>query len=239
MHSHHKHATSIMTNAEKVYDDFLYDCHIANRRLTPEDWAYYGKEEHHIEIPNRDGGLLTPLNSQYLTTYQHWIAGVLQSEVLQKCCFMCVPEGSIPKSLEGLRLKWRSWSGKQSAITNAINQTGIYCQTNRYKGIETQRQRKTGVFDPELQKRASPLGTARAKELGVGLFDPVTQERGRIKGVEATMKPIILVHPSGQEEFFNCMAEACRKYKLSGSDLSKVCKGRRKKIKGFTARYSD
>lgn len=237
--THHKHAANIMINAEKVYDDFLYDCHIANLRLTEEDWLYYGREEHHVEIPNRDEGVLTPCNSQYLTRYQHWIAGILQSEVLQKCCFMCIPEGSIPKSLEGLRFKWRSWSGKQSAITNAANQSSIYCQTNRNKGLETQRQRKIGFFDPELHKRTSPLGTARAKELGVGLFDPVIQERGRVKGVESTMKPVILVHPEGQEEFFSCMAEACRKYKLSGSDLSKVCKGKRKKIKGFTARYAD
>ena len=130
-----------------------------------------------------------------------------------------------------------SHSGKQSAITNAANQTSIYCNTNRNKGRETQRQRKVGFFSPEVQKLARALGTARAKELGVGLFDPVTQERGRVKGVESTMKPIILVHPTGQEEFFNSMAEACRRYKLSGSDLSKVCKGQRKRIKGFTARY--
>ena len=103
---HPKHATSIMINIEKVYEDYLYDCHIANQRLTPEGWAFYGKEEHHIEIPNRDGGVLTPCNSQYLTTYQHWVAGVLQSEVLQKGCFSMVPKKSIPPHLEDLRKKW-------------------------------------------------------------------------------------------------------------------------------------
>jgi hypothetical protein len=226
-----------MPNIEKIYDDFLYDCYIANQRLTLEDWLYYGREEHHVEIPNRDGGVLTPCNSQYLTTYQHWIAGVLQSEVLQKRCFMCIPGGSIPQSLEDLWFKWMTQSGKQSAITNAANQTGIYCNTNRNKGRETQRQRKVGFFDPEVQKRGRSLGTARAKELGVGLYDPVIQERGRVKGVKSTMKPIILVHPTGQEEFFNNMSDACRKYNLNGSDLSKVCKGQRGRIKGFTARY--
>jgi hypothetical protein len=95
-----------MINAEKVYDDYLYDCHIANKRLTPEEWQYYGREEHHIEIPDRDGGLLTPCNSQYLTRYQHWIAGILQSEVLQKCCFSMVPKRAIPPNLEKLRKKW-------------------------------------------------------------------------------------------------------------------------------------
>jgi hypothetical protein len=94
---------------EDIYADYLYDCYIANQRLTEEEWLYYGKEEHHIEIPNRDGGLLTPLNSQYLTTYQHWVAGVLQSETLQKKCFFAVPEGVLPTMLENLRKKWTAW----------------------------------------------------------------------------------------------------------------------------------
>jgi hypothetical protein len=97
-----------MINAEKVYDDYLYDCYIANHQLTEEDWLYYGREEHHVEVPNRDGGLLTPCNSQYLTTYQHWIAGVLQSEVLQKSCFAYVPKSTFKGLLEGLRIKWNN-----------------------------------------------------------------------------------------------------------------------------------
>lgn len=91
---------------ETTYDDFLYDCYISNLRLTSEDWEWYGKEEHHVELPERDGGVLTPLNSQSLTTHQHWIAGVLQSEVLGKCCFACVPKGVLPQMLETLRIKW-------------------------------------------------------------------------------------------------------------------------------------
>ncbi len=105
-HSHLKHATKLMKTIEEVYDDYLYDCYIANRHLTAEDWLYYGREEHHVEIPDRDGGLLTPCNSQYLTKYQHWVAGILQSEVLQKCCFSMVPKKSIPPHLEDLRKKW-------------------------------------------------------------------------------------------------------------------------------------
>lgn len=95
-----------MIDYGKLYDEFLYDCYIANQRLTEEDWRYYGKEEHHIEIPKRDGGLLTPTNSQYLTTYQHWVAGVLQSEVLGKCCFAFIPKSILQNPLEQLRLKW-------------------------------------------------------------------------------------------------------------------------------------
>ena len=97
-----------MIDYGKLYDEFLYDCYIANQRLTAEDWHYYGREEHHIEIPRRDEGVLTPLNSQPLTIYQHWIAGVLQSEVLGKCCFAMVPVGKLPSCLEDLRVKWHT-----------------------------------------------------------------------------------------------------------------------------------
>lgn len=97
-----------MIDYSKLYDEYLYDCYVANQRLTEEDWRYYGKENHHIEIPNRDAGVLTPLNSQYLTTYQHWIAGVLQSEVLGKCCFAFIPAGILPSYLEALRVKWHA-----------------------------------------------------------------------------------------------------------------------------------
>jgi hypothetical protein len=98
---------------EDIYADFLYDCYIANQRLTEDGWLYYGREEHHIEIPKRDGGTLGPLNSQYLTTYQHWVAGVLQSEVLQKCCFAFVPKGVLPMMVEQLRIKWRKEHSKE------------------------------------------------------------------------------------------------------------------------------
>lgn len=101
---------------EEAYDNYLHDCYIANRYLTDEDWLYYGREEHHIEVPRQDKGLLTPCNSQYLTKYQHWVAGILQSEVLQKCCFACIPAGALPDSLDVIR---RHWASKQSRIARS------------------------------------------------------------------------------------------------------------------------
>jgi hypothetical protein len=91
---------------EDIYNDFLYDCHIANLRLSEEDWDWYGREVHHVEVPDCEGGLLTPLNSQPLTTYQHWIAGVLQSEIVGRKCFAMVPKGVLPSLFEMLRIKW-------------------------------------------------------------------------------------------------------------------------------------
>lgn len=97
---------------EKIYDDYLHYCYTINKSLTEEDWEYYGREVHHIEVPDCEGGLLTPTNSQPLTTYQHWIAGVLQSEVVGRKCFAMVPRGVLPPHLEILRKKWQTWHNK-------------------------------------------------------------------------------------------------------------------------------
>jgi hypothetical protein len=126
---------------EDIYTDFLYDCYIVNQRLTNEDWEWYGREKHHIELPERDGGVLTPLNSQTLTTYQHWMAGALQSEILGKCCFACVPKGKLPPLFEMLRDKWQRENAKEQYsrtghkisnrgkmwITDGIEQKMIHC----------------------------------------------------------------------------------------------------------------
>jgi len=140
-----------MTDWSKLYDEFLYDCYIANQRLTEDDWHYYGREEHHIQIPARDGGLLTPLNSQYLTKYQHWVAGVLQSEVLGKYCFAYIPKGELPAQTEAIRIKWavthaaNHLSGTTTPMTSERAQKGADAQTpeqRRQRGIRAADTRK-------------------------------------------------------------------------------------------------
>ena len=117
---------------EDIYTDFLYDCYISNQKLTDEEWEWYGKENHHIELPERDGGILTPLNSQALTTYQHWLAGILQSEILGKCCFACIPKGVTPPLFEMLRQKWQSHHSKEcySETGHKISNRGKIWITN-------------------------------------------------------------------------------------------------------------
>ena len=157
--------------AEGVYNDFLYDCYIANLRLTNEDWEWYGKEEHHIELPERDGGVLTPLNSQPLTTYQHWIAGVWQSEILGKCCFACVPKGVLPVFLDQLRAKWQTHHAKEVNektgtkivnngkmwITDGLSQKLIHPQEN----IPTGWKRGRVPHSEETRRKISEKGKGR------------------------------------------------------------------------------
>ena len=166
-----------MISKQEIYDDYLYDCHVANRRLTNEDWIYYEKEEHHIEVPSRDGGVLTPLNSQHLTKYQHWIAGVLQSEVLGKCCFAYVPAGVLPSSLENIRIKYcaegarrafevhlantsheeRVRSGKRLSEAYLLNTTTEQRSGHGRKGAEVKMQNTT----PEQRSESGRNGQAK------------------------------------------------------------------------------
>jgi group I intron endonuclease len=50
-------------------------------------------------------------------------------------------------------------------------------------------------------------------------------------------KSIILIHPDGLEERFDCMMDAARKYDLFQSTLSLVAQGKQKQYKGFRCKY--
>lgn len=168
---------------EDIYADFLFDCYIANQRLTDEDWLYYGREEHHIELPEREGGELTPLNSQHLTVYQHWIAGVLQSEVIGKKCFAFVPKGVLPPMFEMLRLKW------QKAPMESRSRAGKI-------GGATTHERGHGFFAWEKEKRLE-VNSKAGKIGGIsGLnSDPIyLRERGKKAGKKvANTRAVCLV----------------------------------------------
>jgi general stress protein YciG len=118
--------------AEKIYADFLFDCYIANLRLTDEEWLYYGRENHHIEVPQRENGLLTPLNSQHLTSYQHWIAGVLQSEILGKRCFAFIPSGVLPSIFEKMRKKWQKAPEENRSRAGVLGGNTTYGRGNGF-----------------------------------------------------------------------------------------------------------
>jgi hypothetical protein len=179
-----------MKTIEEVYDDYLYDCYIANRHLTAEDWLYYGREEHHVEIPDRDGGLLTPCNSQHLTTYQHWVAGVLQSEVLQKLCCAFVPKGALPDWLENLRLKWYQHNGRQSVETGRScyswewHQQSWVTEYKRETGLRAVKE-KTGIhapgfIDSEESRERSRQTALKNAELGLGIHGLSSEDKSRI-----------------------------------------------------------
>ena len=178
-----RHKIMTIRFVEDIYADFLFDCYIANQHLTDEDWLYYGREEHHIELPDREGGELTPLNSQRLTVYQHWIAGVLQSEVIGKKCFAFVPKGVLPPVFETLRLKW------QKAPMESRSRAGKI-------GGATTHERGHGFFAWGKEKRLEV--NSKAGKIGgkSGLnVDPVyLRERGRKAGSKvANTRAVCLV----------------------------------------------
>lgn len=159
---------------EDIYADFLYDCYVANQRLTEEEWLYYGREEHHIEIPARDGGSLTPLNSQYLTTYQHWVAGVLQSEVLGKKCFFAVPGGRLPETLEALRVKWTSNHNSSSGKKGG----GISGKINAERGKLQSQASEAGKKGSKVMNSIKVMCTVTGKVMNPGNLTQYQKRRG-------------------------------------------------------------
>jgi len=161
-----------MTDYGKLYDEYLYDCYIANQHLTNEDWQYYGRENHHIEIPNCDGGLLTPLNSQPLTTYQHWVAGVLQSEVLGRLCFAFTPAGVLPDWIDKLRNKWRvhaSTEFRANAVANTTHEqrSAAACKWNAAKTPEERSEsarKREAAMTPEQRFERQQRGWEKRRQ---------------------------------------------------------------------------
>ncbi len=207
---------------EDIYDDYLYDCYIANKRLTPSDWAEYGKEEHHIEIPARDGGKLTPLNSQDLTMYQHWVAGVMQSEVRQKMCFACVPSTALRGWIEELRLKWhRHHLSLKKGMKYNVKPRPPRVRKRRKK------ERKPRELKPEhLLAKNQPWQEKQ-----------VTDNSIRISKILG--KKMILITPEGDEITYDSIKLACRTHTLKPSKIREVMQGKRNHYKGFKARYAD
>lgn len=227
---------------EKIYDDFLFDCYIANQRLTDEDWRYYGKEEHHIEIPDRDGGILTPLNSQFLTTYQHWIAGVLQSELLGKCCFAMVPKNVLPGNFEKLRKKWNnplSWDTEEQKLH--FEKTSIAVK-NWWDDIKINqpalvKRRSEKISQTNIKKWATM--DIEIKNQRVSCLRSLSHQGGQA-AAQVHHKPLEIVFPDGRIGCYPSKIFATRATGISPASLHRILRGgeiSRGPFKGYSARY--
>lgn len=179
-----------MKFVEDVYCDFLYDCHIANKKLTEEDWEFYGKEVHHTEIPKCENGLLVPLNSQPLTTYQHWIAGVLQSEIWGRKCFAMVPAGVLPPMFEMLRKKWQAIHNQTAQFT--LRSREFYAEMGKKGGKQNKgkpgRKRTPEEIEKFRQMASQPKSEETKQKLRENYYD-VTGWFWVTNGTEETMVP--------------------------------------------------
>jgi hypothetical protein len=187
-----------MRFVEDIYSDFLYDCHIANLRLSEEDWDWYGREVHHVEVPDCEGGLLTPLNSQPLTTYQHWIAGVLQSEVIGRKCFAMVPRGVLPPLFEMLRVKWQAHHNRTANFTRRTSEE--YAEMGRQGGLKNRGKPGRKPSKQEVERfremASQPKSEEHKQKLRKNAYD-ITGWLWITNGEEETMVPPNASLPSG------------------------------------------
>jgi len=94
----------------------------------------------------------------------HWMAGVLQSEILSKCCFACVPKGVLPPLFEILREKWQREYAKER-----------YAQTG-HKISNRGKMWVTDGIEQRLIHRSEPI--------------PVGWQKGRLPHTNETRKKI-------------------------------------------------
>jgi len=92
---------------------------------------------------------------------------------------------------------------------------------------------KTNVYSNEvLLKKAESRGGSRHSKETIERMSKI-----KIGGNNRRALSIMIIHPDGKEEYFDCMADACRKYNLHSGSLSLVAQNRQKKHKGFKCRY--
>jgi hypothetical protein len=194
---------------EDIYYDYLHDCYQANKRLSPDDWMWYGRELHHIEIPECEGGKLGPLNEQHLTTYQHWVAGVLQSEVTGRLCFAYIPKGVLPGWIEVLRIKWLQRNRSKHAFP-------ALCAANSKKPEDYPPYQGPENKKPYNLRKPNPRSEQVSKKLG---------------------NPILLTLPGGQVLRYDSIKLACRIHSLHPGHLRETAQGKRKQHKGYKAEF--
>jgi hypothetical protein len=187
-----------MKVTENFYDDYLYDCRVANSILSVDDWEYYGKEVHHVEIPKCEGGVLTPLNSQPLTAYQHWVAGVLQSELVGRKCFAMIPKGVLPGWLESLRIKWQTHHNRTANFTRRSREE--YAEMGRKGGLTNKGRIGRKLTEQEIEKfilmASQPKSEEHKQKLRENAYD-ITGWIWITNGEEETMVPPGSILPQG------------------------------------------
>lgn len=113
---------------------------------------------------------------------------------------------------------------------------------------EKERLKRVGkVHSPETRAKmsASHTGKVRSAEHSANLRGSRSDEtRRRISEGHAgkknwSAKPIVVTHPDGTEERFECAKYAIDKYGFHQSEISKCCRGLRRSHRGFHFRFDN
>lgn len=205
--THLKHAASIM-DYWSLYVEYIRRC-VRYNNENDIDPAHYQMEWNHF-FPRCIFGDW-PIGD-YLLLKQHAIASALQTLVFKQNC-MC------------------GWH-KKYLSPQLIDLAWPFFVNGKRKDELEQKNKGIGIHDPEVRQRS--IETRR--NLGKGIYNQEKARIGQQKIALMCMKAIVLIHPDGQEEFFDKITEAAKKYDLK--NLSGVLTGKRPHCRGFTARYA-
>jgi hypothetical protein len=186
----------------------------------PEDGEWH---ECHYPAPKCLGGTETVL----LLKEHHAIQGVLQSEEYDHPCVYGWEKEYCTGAYAPLYKKWKHL---QVLLTHASRDPDAHANRAR-EALKN--------LTPEQRQQAHENSHKTCKELKVGIWSEGAGEKGRKSRWERDRIPIILVHPDGTEEWWGSATEACVKHDLSVQNLNHVLKRKRKRHKGYTARYAN
>ena len=221
MHTHHKHAISIMITQREYVEGCLQWYREADLQPgNPEDGEWH---ECHYPVPKCLGGTGTVL----LLKRHHAIQGVLQSEEYDHPCIYGWEKQYCTGQFKKL---YRKWKYRQIKLSHAARDQEAFAVIAA---------RNLANITPEQKQKAHTNSHKTCKKLGIAVWDPDTGRKGREARWERDRIAIILIHPDGQEELWRSAKEAAEHYGLHGQNLNHVLKGRRKRVQGFTARYAD
>jgi hypothetical protein len=106
---------------------------------------------------------------------------------------------------------------------------------SKRKSEKTQRERKVGVWDPEIQRRRIE-GVIRNQ---AGLFDPKIRDKGRKIANEICRKPCKVTHlETGEVFFFDSAVEASGTLGVNNGNLCQTAYGKRPHAGGYRMEFT-
>lgn len=130
------------------------------------------------------------------------------------------------------------WVGKEWCYN--INSSAIHPPSPRGRMDTKETRKKRSEAQKGKKHTPETIEKLRAisKERGVNAALLNLQKNPKRGKEHPKSKPILLINlETGEEEKFDCVADAAKKYNLSDGHLCAVAKGKRNKHKGYKAQY--
>lgn len=219
--------------------EFVEQCLIKYRweQLPPgQQW-----HDAHYPVPECLGGTETVK----LWESDHAIQAILQSEEYRHKCFYGWEKRYLPEDLLPLYYKWHKktsqkwWASlteKQLEQISSERSKRIKAYWDSLTPAERSARNKR-KWKAKTKNERSAVASKSANTRRTVWTEEQWRELKRKQSVKKNPRPVIVTTPDGQDFYFDCIFDACERFDLSSCRVGDMCAGRRKRHKGYTARY--